>query len=242
MKTMWSVSLQRRHVHSSLRLMKKFKGKTPAEQRWLTRQLKDPYVKASHAQNFRCRSAFKLLEIDDKLRVLQPGHSVVDCGAAPGAWSQVAVQRVNSAGTDSELPRGTVVGIDLLNIPPLDGAHFLSNHDVTDPATHAKLLELLPNNRAHVILSDMAPNASGFRELDHEKLITMCLSLVDLAGKILQPGGSLVCKYWDGIFVHKLQEKLSSVFGSVRTLKPNASRKDSAERYFLARMYRKPIK
>ncbi|TMS15055.1 rRNA methyltransferase 2, mitochondrial [Larimichthys crocea] len=126
-----------------------------------------------------------------------PGHSVVDCGAAPGAWSQVAVQRVNSAGTDPELPRGTVVGIDLLNIPPLDGAHFLPSHDVTDPATHAKLLDLLPNGHAHVILSDMAPNASGFREMDHEKLIMMCLSLIDLAEKILQPGGSLVCKYWD---------------------------------------------
>lgn len=143
---------------------------------------------------------------------------------------------------DPELPNGTVVGIDLLNIPPLDGAHFLSSHDVTDPATHAKLLELLPNGQAHVILSDMAPNVSGFREMDHEKLITMCLSLIDLAEKILQPGGSLVCKYWDGILAHKLQEKLSSVFSSVRTLKPNASRKDSAERYFFARMYRKPVK
>lgn len=143
---------------------------------------------------------------------------------------------------DPELPRGTVVGIDLLNIPPLDGAHFLSSHDVTDPATHAKLLELLPGGQAHVILSDMAPNASGFREMDHEKLIAMCLSLVDLAEKILQPGGSLVCKYWDGILAHKLQEKLAGVFSSVRTLKPNASRKDSAERYFYARVYRKPIK
>nr|XP_046272301.1 rRNA methyltransferase 2, mitochondrial [Scatophagus argus] len=237
---MWRLSVQRRHLHSSLCLMKKLKGKTPAEQRWLLRQLKDPYVKASHAQNFRCRSAFKLLEMDDKFRILQPGYSVVDCGAAPGAWSQVAVQRVNSAGTDPELPRGTVVGIDLLNIPPLDGAHFLSSHDVTDPATHARLQELLPKGQAHVILSDMAPNASGFREMDHEKLITMCLSLVDLAEKILQPGGSLVCKYWDGILTHKLQEKLSSAFGSLKTFKPNASRKDSAERYFFARMYRKP--
>ncbi|TKS92168.1 rRNA methyltransferase 2, mitochondrial [Collichthys lucidus] len=222
--------------------MKKLKGRTAAEQRWVLRQLKDPYVKASHAQNFRCRSAFKLLEMDDKFRLLQPGQSVVDCGASPGAWSQVAVQRVNSAGTDPELPRGTVVGIDLLNIPPLDGAHFLPSHDVTDPATHAKLLDLLPNGQAHVILSDMAPNASGFREMDHEKLIMMCLSLMDLAEKILQPGGSLICKYWDGSLAHKLQEKLSSVFGSVRTLKPNASRKDSAERYFFARMYRKPVK
>uniref|UniRef100_A0A8D3D921 rRNA methyltransferase 2, mitochondrial n=1 Tax=Scophthalmus maximus TaxID=52904 RepID=A0A8D3D921_SCOMX len=237
-KTMWSASLQRRCLHSSLCLMKK--SKSPAEQRWLTRQLKDPYVKASRAQNFRCRSAFKLLEMDDKFRLLQPGDSVVDCGAAPGAWSQVAVQRVNSAGTDPELPRGTVVGVDLLNIPPLDGAHFLSSHDVTEPATHGKLLELLPSGRAHVILSDMAPNASGFREMDHERLTVMCLSLIDLAEKVLQPGGSLVCKYWDGILAQKLQEKLSSVFGSVRTLKPNASRKDSAERYFLARTYRKP--
>lgn len=222
--------------------MKKLKGKSAAEQRWIQRQLRDPYVRASHQLNFRCRSAFKLLDMDDRFKLLQPGHSVVDCGAAPGAWSQVAVQRVNSAGTDPELPRGTVIGIDLLNIPPLDGAHFLSCHDVTDPATHAKLLELLPAGRAHVILSDMAPNASGFREMDHERLIEMCLSLLDLAEKALLPGGSLVCKYWDGILAHKLQEKLSSVFGSVRTLKPDASRKDSAERYFYARMYRKPIK
>uniref|UniRef100_UPI0037E8F406 rRNA methyltransferase 2, mitochondrial n=1 Tax=Semicossyphus pulcher TaxID=241346 RepID=UPI0037E8F406 len=236
---MWCFSLQRRYLHSSLCLMKNLKSKTPAEQRWLQRQLKDPYVKASQQQNYRCRSAFKLLEIDDKFRLLQPGYSVVDCGAAPGAWSQVAVQRVNSAGTAPESPHGTVIGVDLLNIPPLDGAHFLSSHDVTDPATHAKLLELLPDGRAHVILSDMAPNASGFREMDHEKLIVMCLSLIDLAEKILQPGGSLLCKYWDGTLTHKLQERLSSVFSSVRTLKPNASRKDSAERYFFARMYRK---
>ncbi|KAF7657768.1 hypothetical protein LDENG_00022490 [Lucifuga dentata] len=220
----------------------KLKGKSTSEQRWLLRHINDPYVKASHVHNFRCRSAFKLLEIDDRFRLLQPGFSVVDCGAAPGAWSQVAVQRVNSAGTNTELPCGTVVGIDLLNIAPLDGAHFLSSHDVTDPATQAKVQELLPNGQAHVILSDMAPNASGFREMDHEKLITLCLSLIDLAEKILQPGGVLVCKYWDGILANKLQEKLSQVFSSVRTLKPNASRKDSAERYFLARTYTKPIK
>lgn len=143
---------------------------------------------------------------------------------------------------DPDLPNGTVIGIDLLNIPPLEGAHFLSSHDVTHPTTHTKLLELLPNGQAHVILSDMAPNASGIREMDHERLITMCLSLLDLAEKVLQPGGSLVCKYWDGILAHKLQDKLSRVFSSVRTLKPNASRKDSAERYFFAKTYRKPVK
>ncbi|XP_061557328.1 rRNA methyltransferase 2, mitochondrial [Phycodurus eques] len=231
--------LHRRFFHSSSRLPKK---KRIAEQRWLARQSNDPYVKASHALNFRCRSAFKLLEIDDKFRLLQPGCGVVDCGAAPGAWSQVAVHRVNSAGTESTLRRGTVVGIDLLNIPPLDGAHFLSSHDVADPATHAKLPDLLPGGRAHVLLSDMAPNASGFRELDHERLVGLCSFLLDLAEKILRPGGSLLCKYWDGALACQLQDKLCLVFGSVQSLKPNASRKDSAERYFLARNYRKPVK
>lgn len=94
---MWGFSFQKRRLHSSLCLMKKLKGKSAAEQRWVQRQLRDPYVKASHAEHFRCRSAFKLLQIDDKFRLLRPGYSVVDCGAAPGAWSQVAVQRVNSA-------------------------------------------------------------------------------------------------------------------------------------------------
>ncbi|XP_061702099.1 rRNA methyltransferase 2, mitochondrial [Syngnathoides biaculeatus] len=231
--------VHRRFFHSSSPLLKK---KRIAEQRWLARQSNDPYVKASHALNFRCRSAFKLLEVDDKFRLLQPGCGVVDCGAAPGAWSQVAVHRVNSAGTDSTLPRGTVVGIDLLNIPSLDGAHFLSCHDVTDPATHAKVTDLLPGGRAHVLLSDMAPNASGFRELDHEKLIGLCLSLSDLAEKILRPGGSLLCKYWDGALASHLQHKLCLVFGSVQSLKPHASRKDSAERYFLARNYKIHVK
>lgn len=143
---------------------------------------------------------------------------------------------------DLDLPYGAVIGVDLLNIPALEGAHFLSCQDVTDPATHARLQELLPEGRAHVILSDMAPNASGFREMDHERLITMCLSLLDLSKKVLQPGGSLICKYWDGSLAHKLQEKLTAAFGCVRTIKPDASRKDSAERYFLAQMYRKSLK
>ena len=140
---------------------------------------------------------------------------------------------------DGEFPRGTVVGIDLLHIAPLDGAHFLSNHDITDSVTHAKLLELLPGAQAHVIMSDMAPNASGFKEMDHEKLITMSLSLIDLAAKVLQTGGSLICKYWDGALAHQLQQKLSAVFRDVRTVKPKASRKESSELFFLARSYRK---
>ncbi|XP_066531246.1 rRNA methyltransferase 2, mitochondrial [Hoplias malabaricus] len=229
--------------HSSVTVLKKaplkLKGKSGSEQRWVVRQLSDPFVKAAHSQNYRCRSAFKLLEIDERYGVLKPGLSVIDCGAAPGAWSQVAVQRVNSAAERPDLPRGVVIGIDLLHISPLQGAHFLSSQDITDPATHSELQRLLPGAQADVILSDMAPNASGLKELDHERLVNMCLSLVELADKVLRPGGSLVCKYWDGALAHKLRDGLAGSFRDVRTVKPKASRKESAELYFLARIFRK---
>ncbi|XP_030203451.1 rRNA methyltransferase 2, mitochondrial [Gadus morhua] len=240
---MQSSSFPKRYLHTTLAFTKKIphnlKGKTTSDQNWLVRQLNDPYVKASRVHNYRCRSAFKLLEIVDKYRLLKPGDNVIDCGAAPGAWSQIAVQRVNSTGANAELPRGTVIGIDLLNIAPLDGAHFLSSHDITDPFTHARLQDLLPSAKADVILSDMAPNASGCKDMDKEKLITMCLTLIDLSEKILKPGGSLVCKYWDGFLAHTLQNRLSAVFGCVRSLKPKASRKESAEKYFLGQMYKR---
>ncbi|KAL0992820.1 hypothetical protein UPYG_G00098910 [Umbra pygmaea] len=239
---MWYSVLHKSRIHTSVHFLKKaahnLKGKSTADQRWIVRQLNDPFVKAAHVQNYRCRSAFKLLEIDDKYKLLKPGFNVIDCGAAPGAWSQIAVQRVNSNGANAEFPCGTVVGVDLQRIAPLNGAHFLSNHDITDPVTHCKLLELLPGAQAHVILSDMAPNASGLKEMDHEKLITTALCLVDLADKVLRSGGSLVCKYWDGALAYQLQEKLSAVFREVRTVKPKASRKDSSELFFLARSYR----
>ncbi|XP_016324111.1 rRNA methyltransferase 2, mitochondrial-like [Sinocyclocheilus anshuiensis] len=214
------------------------KGKSAAEQRWLVRQISDTFVKAAHVQNYRCRSAFKLIEIDDKCGLLKPGLSVIDCGAAPGVWSQVAVQRVNSTGESVDLPKGSVIGIDILRIAPLDGAQLLSNHDITEPSTHMALERLLPEAQADVILSDMAPNASGLRELDHERLVTMCLSVLDLADKVLRPGGSLICKYWDGALARKLQQRLSSMFQNVRTVKPRASRKESAELFCLARMFK----
>lgn len=131
------------------------------------------------------------------------------------------------------------MGIDLLHIAPLDGAHFLFSRDITDPSTHTELESLLPEAQADVILSDMAPNASGLRELDHEKLVAMCLSMLDLAERVLCPGGSLVCKYWDGALAHKLQQRLSFMFKDVRTVKPKASRKESAELFYVARTFKK---
>uniref|UniRef100_A0A674HSR4 rRNA methyltransferase 2, mitochondrial n=1 Tax=Taeniopygia guttata TaxID=59729 RepID=A0A674HSR4_TAEGU len=216
----------------------KFLRKTGAEQRWLERHLKDPFVKASKQQHYRCRSAFKLLEIDDKLRVLRPGFSVLDCGAAPGAWSQVAVQRVNALGTDAAVPTGFVLGVDLLRISPLEGAVFLSETDMAEPSTLRAIQSLLPLGKADVILSDMAPNATGIKELDHQKLISLCLGLLDMSQSILKPKGTMLCKFWDGSEARLLQNRLKEQFQDVRTIKPQASRKDSAESYYLARLYR----
>ncbi|GCC27613.1 rRNA methyltransferase 2, mitochondrial isoform X1 [Chiloscyllium punctatum] len=212
--------------------------KTPAEQRWLSRQLRDPYVKSARQQNFRCRSAFKLLEIDEKHNILKPGNSVIDCGAAPGAWSQVAVDRVNATGFDPDAPVGFVVGVDLLHIPPLDGAVFLPHSDLLEPTVQARIQESLPTGMAQVILSDMAPNASGIRELDQQRLAELCLCVVGLARKVLSPGGTLLCKFWDGTNSRIIQKRLTELFRDVKTLKPAASRKESSEIYFLAKHYR----
>ncbi|KAJ7421372.1 hypothetical protein BTVI_18425 [Pitangus sulphuratus] len=169
-----------------------FLKKTGTEQLWLERHLKDPFVKASKQQHYRCRSAFKLLEIDDKLHILRPGLSVLDCGAAPGAWSQVAVQRVNALGTDPAVPTGFVLGVDLLQISPLEGAVFLSKTDVADPSTLRTIQSLLPTGKADIILSDMAPNATGIKELDHHKVINLCLGLLNLSQSILKPKGTML--------------------------------------------------
>uniref|UniRef100_F6QHC5 rRNA methyltransferase 2, mitochondrial n=1 Tax=Equus caballus TaxID=9796 RepID=F6QHC5_HORSE len=229
-------SLQRQGFHTA---GGHYKGRTGAEHLWLTRHLKDPFVKAAKVESYRCRSAFKLLEVNERHQILRPGLRVLDCGAAPGAWSQVAVQRVNAAGTDPGAPVGFVLGVDLLHIFPLEGATFLCPADVTDPRTFQRIRELLPGGRADVILSDMAPNATGIRGLDHDRLISLCLSLLDLAPDTLCPGGTFLCKTWAGSQSHRLQKRLTEEFQNTKTVKPEASRKESSEVYFLATQYRR---
>ncbi|XP_003434808.1 rRNA methyltransferase 2, mitochondrial isoform X2 [Canis lupus familiaris] len=229
-----SLQCQRFHTAGSY-----YKGRTGAEHLWLTRHLKDPYVKAAKVESYRCRSAFKLLEMDERHRILRPGLRVLDCGAAPGAWSQVAVQRVNAAGTDPGTPVGFVLGVDLLHIFPLEGATFLCPADVTDPGTLQRIQELLPGGRADVILSDMAPNATGIHSLDHDRLIRLCLFLLDLAADVLHPGGTFLCKTWAGSQSLALQKRLTGQFQSTRTIKPRASRKESSEVYLLATQYQR---
>ncbi|XP_012494550.1 PREDICTED: rRNA methyltransferase 2, mitochondrial [Propithecus coquereli] len=229
-------SFQRQRFHSAV---SHCKSRTGAEHLWLMRHLRDPFVKAAKVESYRCRSAFKLLEVNEKHQILRPGHRVLDCGAAPGAWSQVAVQKVNAAGTDPGSPVGFVLGVDLLHIFPLEGATFLCPADVTDPRTLQRVLELLPGGRADVILSDMAPNATGIRDLDHDRLISLCLSLLDMAPDILHPGGTFLCKIWAGSQSRWLQKRLTEEFQNTRIVKPEASRKESSEVYFLATQYRR---
>ncbi|XP_054850583.1 rRNA methyltransferase 2, mitochondrial [Eublepharis macularius] len=230
-----SLSLQCLQIYTASQCLK---SKTGAEHRWLERHFTDPLVKKAKERNYRCRSAFKLLEIDDKHGILRPGLCVLDCGTAPGAWAQVAVQRVNATGSDQDAPVGFVLGVDLLHIFPLEGAVFLPHTDITDPSTQKKIQELLPKGKVDVILSDMAPNATGIRDIDHQQLIGLCLSLIDLAQHILVPGGTMLCKLWDGSESHRLQKRLMQDFTDVRPLKPQASRKESAEMYYLAKLYR----
>ncbi|XP_042293523.1 rRNA methyltransferase 2, mitochondrial [Sceloporus undulatus] len=238
MERYWRLSclfLQCQRIHTAVPHLK---SKTGTEHRWLERHFKDLYVKKAKQQSYRCRSAFKLLEIDDKYRILHPGLHVLDCGTAPGAWAQVAVQRVNAAGFDPDAPVGFVLGVDLLHISPLEGAVFLPHADLTDPSTQTKIQEVLPKGKADVILSDMAPNATGIRELDHEKLIRLCLSLMDLAPCVLRPGGTMLCKLWECKESRFLQKRLMQDFREVRNVKPQASRKESAEMYYLAKLYK----
>ncbi|XP_058568030.1 rRNA methyltransferase 2, mitochondrial isoform X1 [Neofelis nebulosa] len=229
-------SLQRQRFHTA---GSHYKGRTAAEHLWLTRHLRDPFVKAAKVESYRCRSAFKLLEVNDRHQILRPGLRVLDCGAAPGAWSQVAVQRVNAAGADPSAPVGFVLGVDLLHIFPLEGATFLSPADVTDPRTIQRVRELLPGGRADVILSDMAPNATGIRSLDHDRLISLCSSLLDVAPDVLHPGGTFLCKTWAGSQSLGLQKRLAEQFQNTRTVKPRASRKESSEVYLLATQYQR---
>lgn len=229
-------SLLRQRLHTS---GSHYRNQTSTRNQWLMRHMKDPYVRAAKMESFRCRSAFKLLEMNDKYHFLKPGFRVLDCGAAPGSWSQVAVDCVNAHGADPTAPVGFVLGIDRLQICPMKGATFLSCADVTDPNTCSKIQEQLPDGRADVIISDMAPNATGIHDLDHDKIIFLCMCVLALAPDILQPGGTFLCKTWTGNQSSQLVKKLKEDFQQIRNLKPVSSRKESSELYILATGYRK---
>ncbi len=206
-------------------------GRSLSSKRWLDRQLNDPYVARARKEGFRARAAFKLIEIDDKHHLLKPGARVVDLGAAPGSWSQVAAKRVGAA-----QGRGRVVAIDRLDMAPIAGVEFV-RLDFLDPHAPDAIRSVL-GGAADVVLSDMAANATGHRKTDHLKIMALAEAGGDFAREVLAPGGALLCKVLQGGTETALLAALKRDFTSVKHVKPEASRSDSAELYLLATGFR----
>lgn len=205
--------------------------RTAAQNRWLERQLNDPYVARAKREGWRSRAAFKLLEIDEKYRILKAGQRVVDLGAAPGGWAQVAAKKVRAA--DGQ---GRVVGIDLLAIDPIPGVD-LEVMDFLDETAPDRLKALL-GGPADVVLSDMAANATGHKKTDHLKIMALAELAADFAREVLAPGGAYLAKVLQGGTEGTLLADLKRDFAAVRHVKPAASRSDSAELYVLATGFR----
>jgi 23S rRNA (uridine2552-2'-O)-methyltransferase len=211
--------------------VKSGKGRSLSSKRWLERQLNDPYVARAKREGFRARAAFKLIEIDDRHRLLKPGARVLDLGAAPGGWSQVAAKRVGAAEG-----RGRVVAIDRLDMAAIAGVEFVQL-DFLDPQAPDKIAALL-GGPADLVLSDMAANASGHRRTDHLKIMALVEAAADFARAVLAPGGAFLCKVLQGGTEATLLAALKRDFASVKHVKPAASRTDSAELYLLATGFR----
>jgi 23S rRNA (uridine2552-2'-O)-methyltransferase len=198
---------------------------------WLERQLNDPYVAQAKRDGFRSRAAYKLIEIDDKYRLLKPGLLVVDLGAAPGGWSQIAARRVGAADG-----KGKVIAIDLLAMPEIPGVSFAQLDFLATDAPD-RLLAMM-GGRADVVLSDMAANTTGHRKTDQLRILGLVEGAAAFAVDVLNPGGAFVAKVFQSGADADLLAQLKRYFASVRHVKPASSRQDSSERYVLATGFR----
>lgn len=211
--------------------VKTARGRTASSTRWLERQLNDPYVARAKREGYRSRAAYKLIEIDDKHHILAPGMRVVDLGAAPGGWSQVAVERVKSS---DAAPR--VVAIDYLEMDQLPGV-ILFQKDFLDKDAPALLREAL-GGPADVVLSDMAAPTTGHQQTDHLRTTYLCEVAADFALDVLKPGGSFLSKVFRGGAEGNLLTTLKQHFTSVHHIKPPASRSGSVELFLLAKGFK----
>ena len=206
--------------------LRKSHKKTTSQQAWLSRQLNDPYVVAAKAQGWRSRAAFKLIELDDKFKLIKPNSRVVDLGAAPGGWTQVAIKR----------GAAEVVGVDLLPIDKIQGAQLIVG-DFNDPEMPGILTEML-GGKADLVLSDMAPNTTGHAATDHLRIIALAEMALEFAMEILAPGGAFVAKVFQGGTEKDMLTPMKKHFAVVRHAKPPASRKESSELYVVATGFR----
>ncbi|MBN8522974.1 MAG: RlmE family RNA methyltransferase [Rickettsiales bacterium] len=210
--------------------VKTAKGRKKSSTLWLMRQLNDPYVAKSKLDGYRSRAAYKLLEINEKFRVLTPGMNVVDLGAAPGGWSQVATKIIQS---DSKNATNKLIAIDLLPIDPIAGVVSLQK-DFFAEDTKTLIINNLNNQFADVVLSDMAANTTGHSATDHLRIIDLCENAFEFAITILKPGGHFIAKIFRGGTESNLLAKVKQNFTTVKHFKPAASRKSSSEFYLIA--------
>lgn len=201
-------------------------AKNKTSRQWVHDHINDPYVKQAQAQGFRSRAAFKLMQIDDKDRLLGPGKVVVDLGSTPGGWSQVASKKVGAA--------GRVVAIDLLPMEPVHGVHFILG-DFREDEPLAELVELLEGRRVDLVLSDMAPNLSGIAVTDQARSIHLLELALEFAREHLKSGGDMLVKVFQGSGFDELRREMEQLFTSVAVRKPDSSRDRSAEVYLLCR-------
>jgi 23S rRNA (uridine2552-2'-O)-methyltransferase len=197
--------------------------------RWLAEHAADPYVKRAHEEGWRSRAAFKLEEIQKSDRLLRPGMTVVDLGAAPGGWSQYAARTLAE--------KGRVIAMDILEMPPIAGVEFLQG-DFNDQAVLDRLMAMLGDEKVDLVMSDMAPNMMGIADVDHDRSMNLVELAVDFAARTLRPGGDFLSKVFQGRGFQPLVAQLRQQFESVKMRKPNASRARSPEVYVLARGYR----
>jgi 23S rRNA (uridine2552-2'-O)-methyltransferase len=211
--------------------VKSARGRTSSSTRWLQRQLNDPYVQQAKRDGYRSRAAYKLLEINDKFQLLKKGQRVVDLGAAPGGWSQVAAKCVQSSAV-----KPSVVATDILAMPSIAGVLFLQC-DMNDEDAPERICALL-DGKMDVVLSDMAPNTTGHSSTDHVRIISLCELAYELALSVLATGGTFVCKVRQGGAEHDILTDMKKKFAKVVHFKPLSSRKESPETYVVATGFR----
>lgn len=205
-------------------------GRSSSSHRWLREHFSDQYVKQSRKEGYRSRASYKLWELQEKDRLFKPGMTVVDLGAAPGGWSQVAAELVGH--------KGRVLASDILPMDPLPGVEFVQG-DFTEESVLKQLLERLGEDGADLVISDMAPNMSGIRDVDQPASMYLVELAVDMAAQVLKPGGAFVAKVFQGEGFDQLIRDLRGSYSSVVTRKPGASRPRSREVYVVARGFRR---
>jgi len=196
--------------------------------RWLQRHFNDAYVRQAQQAGYRSRAAFKLLEINERDHILRPGMTVVDLGAAPGGWTQVAAKIVGE--------RGQVIALDILPMDSMPGVRFIHG-DFREDAVFAALLDMVGEQQVDLVISDMAPNISGMKSVDQPRAMYLAELALDLARKVLSPGGALLVKAFEGEGIEAFRQELRISFKTLVTRKPKASRPSSREVYMLAKNY-----